>query len=217
MGDEAFKSGSAAKWVLRPPASPTKGAARGERSATERAGYSAPEVWLELARLSRYRVGYFASLLDLSTRQLERDFAECGISPQSWLKHVRVCQAARLLEKGEQLKNLPGLLAFGNASSFWRAFRCRLRCTPREYLEHSSHGAERLHSRRPAQGFLSGPVRISSPKETLRVLSSLPAQSSTLRIHLSGYVRRLEAQRQSVGGAHPPSDTGLSAPARATA
>lgn len=262
--DEDFKPGSAANRVQRQPVDPTKGGSRGEFSAKANMDCSEPEVWLELARWARYRVGRLASIFGFSVRQLERDFTECGMSPQSWLEQVRVWQAARLLEMGEQPKNLPGRLAFGSASGFWRTFRRRLRCTPGNYLacasRRRSRAAERLKSRRsireppscvvrtsaahepegragcPQPGArgrgediapypsraVHGPyappkLEIKAPDEALRVLGSLPTLSRKLRLDLSRYARRLDAQRQSVAGADQVNSTGLAASARATA
>ncbi len=82
-------------------------------------------------------VASLASSLGISTRQLQRAFAEEGVSPSDYIRGLRLDRAARMLAD-----HGPGSLSitriaydcgFGSSSQFARDFKSRYENSPRDY------------------------------------------------------------------------------------
>jgi transcriptional regulator GlxA family with amidase domain len=80
--------------------------------------------WKSLARAARYRSKPFARLTKLSSRQVERFFAEyIGTSPQDWLDELQMEKAEELLKNGMPVKVVAEEVGFKNPTHFCRKYR----------------------------------------------------------------------------------------------
>jgi transcriptional regulator GlxA family with amidase domain len=78
----------------------------------------------EAARIAGYERSYFCSLFHRKT----------GIPFKQWLTGCRVAEAARILtSKDHPISQLAGMVGFGSARSFGRAFKTTLGITPRAF------------------------------------------------------------------------------------
>jgi AraC-like DNA-binding protein len=90
--------------------------------------------WDKLAIDRLFSVEIMAKKCHLSTRQLRRrSVASRGASPSSWMRALRMQQAAVLLLKNLRTKEIAGQLGFKNPSGFCRAFKVFYKLCPKEF------------------------------------------------------------------------------------
>lgn len=91
--------------------------------------------WERLAAQSGFRVSMMAELCAMSTRQLERQFAELlRISPHRWMRELQCRLAKDLIERGEQVKSVACDLNFRDTSHLCREFKRLYGAAPKNYI-----------------------------------------------------------------------------------
>jgi AraC-like DNA-binding protein len=84
-----------------------------------------------LAVAAHWRSKELAKLLNLSTRQLQRDFKQLvSCSPQEWLDKRRIKVAQQMLLAGKPVKTVAFELGFKQVSHFCRKFKAKSNMTP---------------------------------------------------------------------------------------
>jgi AraC-like DNA-binding protein len=90
--------------------------------------------WIALASQAGFDIRELAFRCHVSVRQIERYFKRSfQVSPELWLKHVRLQQAQLLLIQGRSVKEVAHSLAFRQVSHFCREFKRFTGSTPSRF------------------------------------------------------------------------------------
>lgn len=80
--------------------------------------------WGELAGKSNYSATNLAHGCHASLREIERFFMDTkGESPHHWLNELRQKKALVLMQRGNQVKKVAGLLGYSQTANFSREFK----------------------------------------------------------------------------------------------
>jgi AraC-like DNA-binding protein len=147
-----------------------------------------PVDWLALARETRFQPKELAGGLDVSLRQLERAFAELGLSLREWLDHARLWDACSRLLQQQFPKATHTALGFKGVTGLYHSFKAYHGWTPREYIaRHSSSespGFQRLGKSAPLseliQKFRRADSRRAQHDIALSALNAFPSRSERL-------------------------------------
>lgn len=106
--------------------------------------------WLHLAEHAGFQSCRLAQQIGLSRRQVERYIKRhFGLSPQQWLRQLRMARAIELIRVMHSVKEVAYALGFSQVSSFCHQFKAHYGMTCSEY-------AAVIAARRP-------PARVSDP------------------------------------------------------
>lgn len=101
-----------------------------------------PPQWLsdaqvtDAARRAQYQPRHLARELGLTPRTFERRFRRAfGCAPREWLAVEQMREAATLLARGFNTKEIAAALGYGHPPSFFREFRRQFGCTTTEWQE----------------------------------------------------------------------------------
>ena len=94
-----------------------------------------PVNLVELARRCGYKVNRVAKVLEISTRQLERQFLDAlGVSPKYWMRLQRSIRARHLIREGTPLKAVALELGFLKYDKFAQEMRHFYNLNPMEMV-----------------------------------------------------------------------------------
>ena len=105
-----------------------------------------------LARETKFNVSAIAAALNVSRRQLHRDFIQgVGLSPKDWMKRQRIYMAVRMLDEGRSLADVADDLGYASYDKFHCEVREAVELTPKVYQE----ARNRIRMERVAPGTAS--------------------------------------------------------------
>ncbi|MDB6053427.1 MAG: Transcriptional regulator, AraC family [Verrucomicrobiales bacterium] len=92
--------------------------------------------WEQTARFALYSSQLLAKYHRISLRELQRQFQFVyKVKVHQWLKHVRLTDAARLLQREVKIAEVAALVRYPRSNNFTRDFKRKFGLTPEEYID----------------------------------------------------------------------------------
>jgi AraC-like DNA-binding protein len=92
--------------------------------------------WEQTARFAMYSSKLLARYHRISLRELQRQFQYVyKVKVHQWLKHVRLTDAAKLLQPEVKIAEVAALVRYPQSNNFTRDFKRKFGITPEEYIK----------------------------------------------------------------------------------